>query len=142
MAIKITAQEPNGSLVMECFNCSKKESSKQLGMFIEWKNFNRQREKTTCHNCGHSDLRQRLGFAKKQRLETIHLCSILDGYYFSARCGTMSGDFFSSHEIIEAETLTINNKMCKKCAREEGVNSIKWYSSLDKEIELEFYRYL
>lgn len=142
MTIKITDQEVDGSLVMECFNCSKKESSKKTGLFIKWKNFDRQTEKITCLNCGHSDLRNRLGFAKIQKLETIHLCRITDGDYFSARCGTMSGSLFSRRNIVETEILTISSKICKKCAREEGVNSIKWYSALDKEVELEFYRHL
>jgi len=148
MTIIISSQEVDGSLVMECFNCFEKESSNKVGMFITWKKFDVQTQNNTgglkviCLNCGHSFPRNILGFAKHKGLETIHLCHITDGHSFSARCGMMSRTLFSQPEIEEIKKIPKNSKMCKKCAREEGVVNNKWYSEIDKETELEFYRHL
>ncbi|EGW23087.1 hypothetical protein [Methylobacter tundripaludum] len=155
MTIKITERKADGTPFIECFNCFERESPKKVGTCWEWSRFdvqtsNHQKKwgdlKIICLNCGHSHPRYSLGFAKYKHLDTIHLCLVSDGDHFSSRCGVFSGSVTIPRQNIE-EVRTIPNfkKMCKKCAREEGVSLYRynnWYSEKDKELELEFYRHL
>jgi hypothetical protein len=150
MTIKITGQTADGAPFMECFNCFEKESPKKIGTCWEWSRFDVQTSshqvkrddlKILCLNCGHSYPRFSLGFAKYKHLDTIHLCVVTDSYWFSSRCGTLSGSIHQ--DIEEIELIPNSSKMCKKCAREEGLSYRHIsLSKEDKEIELEFYRHL
>jgi hypothetical protein len=154
MTIKITEQKADGARIMECFNCFERESAKKVGAGWEWNKFNVQEPnhqkkwddlKIICLNCGHSHPRYSLGLAKYKHLGTIHLCLVTDGDSFGSRCGMLSGSVAKHQDIEEITIIPKYNKMCKKCAREEGVSLYSynnWYSEKDKELELKFYRHL
>lgn len=83
-----------------------------------------------------------LNLVKLRHSKAVHLCLTINGGLHISRCGLVCHDERSPIELVPE--ITIESKVCTKCAREEGVfrDNKKELSSKDLELEALFLEHL